>query len=86
MKTAVKTGVTTVECHSPYASFPGLPRYLPAAMAEAARIAGKPGLHHITVLHDDWCQLLKGTGPCNCHPEVEPAVSHAEWKRGQQHG
>ncbi|HEY6222940.1 MAG TPA: hypothetical protein VIW26_04100 [Gemmatimonadales bacterium] len=24
-----------------------------------------------TVRHDAWCALLKGTGPCNCAPDVE---------------
>ncbi len=31
----------------------------------------KPGeVGHITVLHDDYCHLLKGIGPCNCNPEI----------------
>lgn len=24
-----------------------------------------------TVYHDSWCKQLKGTGPCNCNPDVE---------------
>jgi hypothetical protein len=45
-----------------------------------ARLQGRltPGLHHIEVRHDDWCDLLKGTGPCNCNPDVSGPVPHAE--------
>ncbi len=25
----------------------------------------------LIVAHDDWCDLLAGTGPCNCDPEVK---------------
>jgi hypothetical protein len=31
---------------------------------------GKQGLVFAHVLHDSWCDLLKGKGPCNCDPEV----------------
>jgi hypothetical protein len=24
----------------------------------------------MTVLHDDWCALLSGSGPCDCDPEI----------------
>lgn len=24
----------------------------------------------MTLLHDDWCALLSGSGPCDCDPEV----------------
>lgn len=31
----------------------------------------KPGtVSGISILHDDWCAALKGTGPCNCDPDV----------------
>lgn len=29
-----------------------------------------PGMHHIKVAHDDWCEKLKSGGECNCNPEV----------------
>ena len=29
----------------------------------------KGKLYHIEVAHDDWCNLLKGKGECNCNPE-----------------
>lgn len=33
-----------------------------------------PGtIQHINILHDDWCQLIKGSGPCNCNPDVQKA-------------
>lgn len=24
----------------------------------------------VNVAHDDWCDLLKGRGPCNCNPTI----------------
>jgi hypothetical protein len=33
-----------------------------------------PGLHHAMILHDDWCALLAGTGPCNCEPIVREGM------------
>ena len=32
-----------------------------------------PGLHHIIVSHDSWCDRLKG-GMCNCEPQVKRAA------------
>jgi hypothetical protein len=29
------------------------------------------GILEVTVLHDDWCKLLKGKGECNCSPEYK---------------
>lgn len=57
------------------------PNYLSDLVSQAAKLAGKPGLHHVTILHDDWCQLLAGKGLCNCNPIVKPAVPHEDWKR-----
>jgi hypothetical protein len=36
-----------------------------------ARTLG-PGVHHVEVRHDAWCDQLSGRGPCNCNPEVVP--------------
>jgi hypothetical protein len=47
------------------------PRYM-AIVTELGKALG-PGIHHVNVLHDKWCDLLKGKGPCNCNPEVESA-------------
>lgn len=35
---------------------------------------------HTTILHDDWCNLLAGRGPCNCDPEIRfaPMVDDPE--------
>ena len=31
----------------------------------------KPGeVARVAVLHDDWCALLRGTGPCDCEPSL----------------
>jgi hypothetical protein len=30
-----------------------------------------PGVNHVGIAHDDWCNLLSGKGPCNCDPEVQ---------------
>ena len=42
---------------------------LPALVVSA--LIGRPGVfREITVLHDDGCRLLAGTGPCNCSPDL----------------
>jgi hypothetical protein len=49
-------------------------------MANAALAGGKVirgRLSTMEIRHDDWCQLLAGTGSCNCNPEVcEPRIVH----------
>jgi hypothetical protein len=32
--------------------------------------SGAP-IQHVNVLHDSWCSLLKGTGECDCEPQIE---------------
>lgn len=32
------------------------------------------GVHHVTIYHDDWCNLTNGRGPCNCNPEVREGM------------
>lgn len=52
---------------------PTSPKYMPALVAAAvtARML-QPGTAYIVkILHDDWCDLLAGRGPCNCDPEVQ---------------
>lgn len=39
---------------------------------EVAELLG-PGLHAISIKHDDWCAYLAGTGPCDCDPDVTVA-------------
>jgi hypothetical protein len=29
-----------------------------------------PGVVHVEVRHDETCPLLKGSGPCECQPDV----------------
>jgi len=53
----------------------GLPRYA-ADVEKVARRALDEGrtvpgnVYLIDVVHDGWCDLLAGKGPCNCNPEV----------------
>jgi hypothetical protein len=51
---------------------PQVPRYTSKllAAAELAHSRGQRGLIHVEILHDAWCDLLQGRGPCNCSPEV----------------
>jgi hypothetical protein len=51
---------------------PSYGRGVIAACTEAlAAGTMRPGeVYTVDVLHDDWCALLKGTGPCNCNPTV----------------
>ena len=42
-------------------------------LSEVMRIALtlEPGtVNVVTVLHDDWCSYFKGTGRCDCSPEI----------------
>lgn len=56
-----------------------IPRYareVAEKTADAMKARG-PGLYHVDVLHDDWCDLLKGTGlACNCNPVVRQPRKH----------
>lgn len=46
--------------------------YLPKLLEVAKRNPPKPGtVSHISVAHDDWCDLLARRGPCSCNPDVE---------------
>jgi len=38
----------------------------------------RPGTLYLQkIQHDDWCQLLNGTGPCNCDPDLPAPI---EWE------
>lgn len=56
-------------------------RYFDGLLKQLESVRGKPGLQHIVVSHDDWCDLLAGRGPCNCEPEVGPAIPDEFWNR-----
>ncbi len=48
------------------------PNYLPLVIVELERLAkiGLPRVYHISIRHDDWCDLLNGRGKCNCNPKL----------------
>ena len=45
------------------------PHYL-AKMLDACRDIRPGTVQHVHVAHDDWCAQLRGTGACNCDPDV----------------
>jgi hypothetical protein len=49
------------------------PKYLKKVLAltQDRPILQTPGVHHVKVLHDEWCSILKGGQKCDCNPEVE---------------
>jgi hypothetical protein len=51
---------------------PKTPLYLQriVKLHEDRPILRQAGVHHVQVLHDDWCAMLRGVGECNCNPEV----------------
>jgi hypothetical protein len=53
----------------------------PKYWATIAKKITRPGLHHVNVYHDDWCDLLAGRGPCNCNPDVGQPVPHEIYRR-----
>ncbi len=48
--------------------------YLPALLEQAQHAPKTPGVYLVSIAHDDWCDLLAGSGPCNCDPEVQPPM------------
>jgi hypothetical protein len=55
----------------------GLPNHIGELIAKGLPLS--PGLHHVTVRHDEWCDLLAGLGPCNCNPDVGDPIRHDDW-------
>ena len=52
-----------------------IPRYLPEVLKKTVQTGVRPGqISHITVAHDDWCDLLANKAPCNCNPVVRDPV------------
>tara|TARA_R100001530_G_scaffold104712_1_gene72970 strand:+ start:46 stop:234 length:189 start_codon:yes stop_codon:yes gene_type:complete len=38
----------------------------------------EPGVHMISVAHDNWCNFLKNNKKkCNCYPEVQQGVKES---------
>ncbi|MCC7419959.1 MAG: hypothetical protein IT428_06750 [Planctomycetaceae bacterium] len=61
------------------------PNYIRKVAAEHERQGLKPGLHHVSIKHDDWCDHLKG-GVCNCDPDVsivahKAVMARLDWLR-----
>jgi hypothetical protein len=52
---------------------PQRPRYLDQVRAAGAQQG--PGVYHVEVRHDAWCDLLHGRGPCNCNPTVQSGAA-----------
>ncbi len=45
--------------------------YLEDVLKRVAAENIKPGrVYDLNILHDDWCDLINGKGPCNCEPTV----------------
>lgn len=56
---------------SDYPESPLQQNYMPKLLEQARKNPPEPGKVYATnVYHDDWCDLLKGRGPCNCDPDV----------------
>jgi hypothetical protein len=44
-------------------------------MIESGKIPINPGTKMtINIKHDEWCDVFKGKGVCNCRPEIEYIV------------
>jgi hypothetical protein len=39
------------------------------ALSRLAGVTSPPGLRHVEIKHDDWCDVFKDK-PCNCDPKV----------------
>jgi hypothetical protein len=40
-----------------------------AALVQRERLDLVPGVHHVSIAHDEWCAIFHG-GACNCDPTV----------------
>jgi hypothetical protein len=38
-----------------------------------------PGLHHINIFHEDSCSLIRGTGECDCTPDISGPIPNSEY-------
>jgi hypothetical protein len=38
-------------------------------ISRTSLLAGKPGVHHVTIAHDDGCSMFQG-GRCACTPDM----------------
>ncbi len=49
-----------------------IPNYMRVLLAREQLLPSPGGVHHVMVLHDDWCAFLKlGTAAnCNCTPSI----------------
>lgn len=54
------------------------PNYVKKIMKEHKETDRGPGFYLYHVLHDDWCNMLKGIGVCNCNPDI---IEYEESKR-----
>ena len=46
--------------------------YLRKLVEATKRNPAKPGeVRHIRVVHDEWCSMIAGRGPCDCDPSIE---------------
>lgn len=44
-------------------------RYVADVLAKAGQCV-KGRAYTVLIRHDDWCDLLRGAGPCNCNPDI----------------
>jgi hypothetical protein len=50
------------------------------AVLEKNQAIQKPGVHHVVLIHDNWCGILNG-GECNCNPDINYVTAD-----GRAHG
>lgn len=58
---------------------PKIPAYAADLLRQAMNL--NPGLHLVSIIHDEWCDLLAGKGPCNCNPEMQQPVNYRDHER-----
>jgi hypothetical protein len=72
MSTKTKTPKTVMQ----------VPSYVEPVIQLHAKRQHTPCISIVNVYHDDWCDLLKGKGVCNCNPDVgEPQKFPAKKRR-----
>lgn len=68
--TGYDNGVHTVELVEPGTPHAAPQNFLGPLAKLSAALGDEPGIQHVTVLHDDWCPMLRGGPCCSCNPVV----------------
>jgi len=69
--TKIQKGTMLYVTDAPELDEPQNHNYFKGVQDVGKGIIGKPGVYHVNVYHDDWCNIFSDSGGyCNCNPDV----------------